>query len=207
MFKKNEHLEIGPCCGWRPFSFGGETKDKWVPCVYMCLQYMYIYTIIHMCNIRINCTYSVHTVIVMIYIFERQVSKVWAQNIEVQVIQFQKYVWFLAEWLKAVVLKTFDPKVATQFLCRLGVLDITTFSPKKCPAHVEAIRVKVNYHVRNTRISRYHHLLSDLFCPQVGGRLTFERHLPIPERSQKNCQVVILFSDYRAFLRTNFLFV
>ena len=54
--------------------------------------YIYIYTIIHMCNIRMNCTYSVHTVIVMIYIFERQVSKVWAQNIEVQVIQFQKYV-------------------------------------------------------------------------------------------------------------------
>lgn len=62
--------------------------------VYTCVYniYLYIYTIIHMCNIRMNCTYSVHTVIVMIYIFERQVSKVWAQNIEVQVIQFQKYV-------------------------------------------------------------------------------------------------------------------
>ena len=55
------------------------------------IVYIYIYIYIHICNIRIYCTYSAHIVIVMIYIFERQVSKVWAQNREVQVIQFQKY--------------------------------------------------------------------------------------------------------------------
>ena len=51
--KKNEHLEIGPCCGWRPFSFGGETKDKRVPGVYMCLQYIFIYIQLFICVIYV----------------------------------------------------------------------------------------------------------------------------------------------------------